>query len=127
MWDPKAVQSVQSGLTAGLYVDSMVSDAALQIKTNESMYRHVAGQLYETARPRTMYNFPRVTAPNIPIVPGDPIVISDKILGLSAPGSQVMLTVCGDMTYQWGAAGRGDYEAPTNLSINALGVHPRYR
>ena len=127
MWDPKAVQSVQNGLTAGLYVDSMVSDAALQIKTNESMYRHVAGQLYETARARTMYNFPRVTAPNIPIVPGDPIVISDKILGLSAPGSQVMFTVCGDMTYSWGELDRGGHEAPTNLSINALGVHPRYR
>ena len=27
----------------------------------------------------------------------------------------------------WGAMDAGDYEAPTILSINAIGVHSRYR
>jgi hypothetical protein len=91
------------------------------------MYRHLAGQLYETARPRTTYNFSTVTAPNIPPFPGDPIVISDSILGLSTSGNQVALTTCGDMSYQWGNMGTGSYDAPTKLSINAIAVHPRYR
>jgi hypothetical protein len=117
MWDPKAVQSVSTGLTSGLYVDSVLTDLSSQVKTKESMYRHLAGQLYETARPRTTYSFSTVTAPNI----------SDSILGLSTSGNQVALTTCGDMSYQWGNMGTGSYDAPTKLSINAIAVHPRYR
>ena len=128
MHDPKAVQAVQSGLTAGLYTDMPLPEAAVQIKTNQSMYRHLAGQLYEVARPRTMYNFPRVMAPNIPPVPGDPIVISDSVLGFSASaGNPVVLTTCGDMTYSWGNMDSGGYEAPTNLNISCIGIHPRYK
>ena len=126
MWDPKAVQTISTGLTSGLYVDSVFTDLSSQVKTKESMYRHLAGQLYETARPRTTYNFSTVTAPNIPPFPGDPIVISDNILGFSTSGSQVVLTTCGDMSYQWGNLGSGSYDAPTKLSINAIGIHPRY-
>jgi len=122
MWDPKAVQNIQSGLTAGQYIDSLITDASLEAKTNEAAYRNMAAQIYERARPRTLYNFPTVTAPNIPVVPGDPIVISDSVLGFSTTGNQVVLTTCGDMTYSW-----GDYEAPTNLNIQAIGVHQRYR
>ena len=127
MWDHKAVQAISSGLTGGQYIESMLSDTSLQITTKESMYRHLSNQLYNMARPRTVYNFPRVLAPNIPPFPGDPIVISDTILGLSTSGSQVVFTTCGDMTYQWGNMGSGDYEAPTELNIQAIGVHSRYR
>lgn len=127
MWDPKAIQAVQSGITNGLCVDSMLSDISTQIKTKESMHRHLSGRLYTMAKPRTNYNFPRVLAPNIPPFPGDPIVIDDTVLGFSEPGNQVVLTTCGDMTYQWGNLASGDYEAPTILNIQAVGVHPRYR
>lgn len=127
MWDPKAVQAVSSGLTAGQYVDTVLTDLGSSVTTFESMYRHLANQMYITPKPRTVYNFPAVLAPNIPPFPGDPIVISDTILGLSTSGNQVMLTTCGDMTYQWGSMDRGDYQAPTILNINAIGVHPKYR
>lgn len=126
--DPKSVQAVQSGLGgAGLFIDSVLTDVSPQITTKESLYRHLANQLYSMARPRTSYNFSTVTAPNIPPVPGDPIVIADSVLGLSTTGNQIALTVCGDMSYQWGNMGSGSYEAPTKLSIQAIALHPRYR
>jgi hypothetical protein len=127
MWDPKGVQAVSSGLTAGQYVDSVLSDLGTQVTTKESMYRHLSNQLYVTPKPRTSFNFPSVSAPNIPPFPGDPIVISDTILDLSTAGSQIVLGTCGDMSYQWGNQGTGSYEAPTKLNLNVISVSPRYR
>jgi len=127
MWDPKAAQKIQSGLSGGQYIESMITETAVQITTRDSMVRHLASQLYTKARPTTSYNFPAVLAPNIPPFPGDPIIISDSILGLSTTGNQISLTTCGDMTYQWGNMGTGSYDAPTKLSIQTIAVHPRYR
>jgi len=127
MWDPKAAQNIQSGITAGQYIESMITESAVEITTRESLARYMIGQLYDKARPTTTCSFPMVTAPNIPPFPGDPIVISDTILGLSTSGNQVVLTTCGDMSYQWGDMDRGGYTAPTNLSIQAIATHPRYR
>jgi len=121
MWDPKGAQALTNR-----YIESMATETAIQITTRDSMVRHLAEQLYQKARPQTSYNFPTVMAPNIPPFPGDPIVISDSILGLSTTGNQVVLTTCGDMTYQWGNMGSGGYDAPTKLNINAIGVHSRY-
>lgn len=127
MWDPKATQNISSGISGGQYIESMVTETAVQITTRDSMVRHLASQLYTKARPPTLYNFPAIMAPNIPPFPGDPLIISDDILGFSTSGNQVVLTTCGDMTYQWGNMGSGSYEAPTKLSIQATAVHPRYR
>ena len=127
MYDPKAMQAVSSGLTAGLSTNTLLTDASSQVTSFDSMYRFMQQQTYNLARPRTTYSFPTVTAPNIPPFPGDPIIISDDILGLSTTGNQVVLTTCGDMSYQWGNQGSGGYNAPTKLSINAIGVHARYR
>ena len=127
MWDPKAMVNVQSGLSTGQPIESIITETAVQITTRDSMVRHLASQLSTKARPTTSYNFPTVTAPNIPPFPGDPIIISDSILGLSTTGNQIALTTCGDMTYQWGNMGSGSYEAPTKLSIQATGIHARYR
>ncbi len=127
MWDPKAVQNVQSGKTAGQYIESMITESAIEIKDRDSLAKYMITQLYNKARPTTTYNFPAVMAPNIPPFPGDPIVVSDTILGLSTSGQQVALTECGDMTYQWGEMDRGGYEAPTILSIQTTATHPRYR
>jgi len=127
IWDPKAVMAVSSGLTGGQFVSTTLSDISPLVKTKDSMYRYLAQQIYNMARPRTSYSFPSVTAPNIPPFPGDPIIISDSVLGFSTAGNQIVQTVCGDMTYTWGAMDAGNYEAPTILSINAIGVHPRYR
>ena len=122
MVDPKAANSAQSGSTGGVFTNSMMTESAIEITTRDSLVRYMTEDLYQRSRPTTTYNFPTVTAPNIPPFPGDPIVISDSILGFSTSGQQVVLTTCGDMSYQW-----GDYQAPTNLSIQATGSHPRYR
>ena len=127
MMDPKAAHAVQSGFSGGTFSESVLTETAVQITTRDSMIRYMAGQLYNKARSTTTYNFPSVMAPNIPIFPGDPIIINDSILNFSTSGNRLVLTTCGDMTYQWGNMGTGGYEAPTNLSISATGVHPRYR
>lgn len=127
IWDPKAAQNIQSGITAGQYIESMATESAVEITSRDSLARYMIDQLYNKARPTTTYNFPMVTAPNVPIFPGDPIVISDSILGFSTSGQQVVLTECGDMSYQWGDMDRGSYHAPTNLSIQAITTSPRYR
>ena len=127
MWDPKAMSHIQSGLSGGQAIESMITETAIQITTRDSMVRHLASELYTKARPTTSYNFPSVLAPNIPPFPGDPIIISDSVLGLSTSNNQIALTTCGDMSYQWGSTGSGSYEAPTNLSIQAIANPPRYR
>ena len=127
MWDPKAARSIVSGYSSGKFSEYMATETAIQITTRDSMIRHLASQLYTKTKPTTSYNFPSVLAPNIPPFPGDPIIISDDILGLSTSGNQIALTTCGDMSYQWGNMGSGSYEAPTVLSIQATGSHPRYR
>ena len=127
MWDPKAMNSVQSGISGGQPIESIITETAVQITTRDSMVRHLAVQLYAKSRPRTSYSFPSVLAPNIPPFPGDPIIINDSVLGLSTTGKQIALTTCGDMTYQWGNMGSGSYEAPTKLNIQAIAVSPRYR
>jgi len=127
IYDPKAAQNIQSGITGGQYIESMVTESAVEITARESLARYMIGQLYDKARPTTTYSFLLVTAPNIPIFPGDPIVISDSVLGFSTTGNQVLLTTCGDMSYQWGEMDRGGYTAPTNLSIQAITTSPRYR
>ena len=132
MIDPKAGCAVQSGLNSSgfpksLFTESMITESALQITARDSILRYMAGQLYDKAKPTTSYNFPAVLAPNIPPFPGDPLIISDNILGFSTSGNQIALTTCGDMSYQWGNMNSGSYEAPTKLSINAIGIPPRYR
>jgi hypothetical protein len=127
IWDPKATQSIQSGITGGQYIESMITESAIEIKDRDTLAKYMTTQLYNKARPTTTYNFPNVMAPNIPPFPGDPIVISDTILGFSNIGNRVVLTECGDMTYQWGDMDRGGYTAPTMLSIQATAISPRYR
>jgi hypothetical protein len=104
----------------------MITESAVEIKDRDSLGKYMINQLYNKARPTTIYNFPSVMAPNIPPFPGDPIVISDTILGLSTSGNQVVFAECGDMSYQWGDMDRGGYQAPTILSIQASATHPRY-
>jgi len=127
MIDVKAARNIQSGFTSGVLTESMITESAIEITTRDSLVRYMQEQLYNKARPTTSYNFPAVLAPNIPPFPGDPIIISDSILGLSTTGNQIALTTCGDMTYQWGNMGTGSYDAPTKLSIQTTGVHARYR
>jgi hypothetical protein len=126
MWDPKAMRAVApgSGTGAGLGTDIVLTDMAANIRNKESVYQYMSQKLYDAALPRAPFGMPIVTAPNIPPVPGDPIVISDKVLGFSTSGGQVIITTCGDMNYNWEI---GKYEAPTLLNINLVGVPSGYR
>jgi hypothetical protein len=116
--DSKAVIWLGAGLTTGgNLIESMLPNIPSTIKTRNAMYRYLANQIYYMARPRINWNMATVTAPNVPVLPGDPIMISDSVMGFSTAGQQVMMTTCGDMTYSWQI---GDYQAPTILSIQPI-------
>lgn len=117
--DHKAVKFMGSGLatTGGNFIESSLSGIPSTIKTREAMQRYMVNQLYYMARPRVNWNMATVTAPNIPIIPGDPILISDTVMGFSASGGQAVMATCGDMTYSWQI---GQYQAPTILSIQPV-------
>lgn len=128
-WDTKAINAIDGGTTRGGLFDTTLSSLPSYVKTKESIYRYMTGQLYYSSRPRINYNFPAVTAPNVPVLPGDPILIQDSVLGFSAAGSQAVMATCGDMNYSWSSlGGQGQtYQAPTILSINAVSNPTRYR
>jgi hypothetical protein len=130
MHDPKAIKNLGSGLvTGGQPIETHLPSFSSIIKTAISGYSYMANQLYYMAKPRANYNIPQVTAPNICPLPGDPIVISDTVMGFSTPGNKVIYTRCGDLSLSWGSLdGSGfTYEAPTKLSINPVGNIPRYK
>ena len=89
----------------------------------------MANQLYYMAKPRANYAVPAVTAPNIPPMPGDTVVINDSILGFSQPGNRVVFARCGDFDLSWGSFnGSGlSYDAPTKLNINPVGNITGYK
>lgn len=124
--DPKAINAIGTGLSpsGGTRIESTLSNIPASISTKEAMQRYMVNQLYYMARPRSNWNMATVTAPNVPIVPGDPIMISDSVMGFSTAGTQAVMTTCGDMTYSWQI---GDYQAPTILSIQPVGLVSRYK
>lgn len=130
MHDPKAIKNLGSGLsTGGTPIEAHLPAFPSIIKTREAGYSYAVNQLYYMAKPRANYSIPQVTAPNICPLPGDPIVISDTVLGFSTVGNKVIFTRCGDMSLSWGSLdGSGfTYEAPTKLNINPVGNIPRYK
>jgi len=75
------------------------------------------------ARPRYNFNMATVTAPNVPPLPGDPILIIDSQVSMfSNSGQRAFMTTLGDMTYSWGSlGGQGmTYQAPTILSVQPV-------
>lgn len=127
--DPKAIKVMSGGTTRAGVVESTITSIPSYIKTKEAMYSYLTGLMYFMARPRVNYSMAKVSAPNIPIMPGDPIMISDNILGYSSTGTQAVMAVCGDMTYTWGTKnGSGlTYQKPTYLNIQPVGNVTRYR
>ncbi len=124
--DPKAIAAIGSGLSpsGGSVIESTLTNMPATIRTRDAMYRYLVNQLYYMARPRANWNMATVTAPNVPIMPGDPIMISDSVMGFSTAGTQAVMTTCGDMTYSWQI---GDYQAPTILSIQPVSIPTRYK
>jgi len=122
--DPKGIKNMGSGLvTGGTPIESNLPSFPSIIKTKQAGYSYMANQLYYMAKPRANYNMPQVTAPNVPPLPGDPIVISDTVLNFSTPGNKVRFTRSGDLNLSWGSLdGSGfTYQAPTKLSISPVG------
>lgn len=129
-WDPKAINAIGSGLpTGGTSIETTLANIPSIIKTKEGMYKYMVQQLNYMAFPRDNFSMGMVTAPNIPPVPGDMIVITDTKLRYSTVGNPVVMSKIGDMNYSFGSFdGQGmTYEAPTKLSMNPVTTVQRYK
>jgi hypothetical protein len=126
IYDPKAMRNTVSGpgLPAGLPISSLLPDAGTAVKTREAMIRYLSNNLYQMCRPRIQFNMSRVTAPNIPPVPGDTVIPVDSVRGFSTPGNQIVQTLQGDMRYNWDF---NTYQAPTILNLNPVGIATGYK
>jgi hypothetical protein len=127
---PKAFEaSDYKAISALGIIESTLSNTPATVKTNEMMHKYLVNQLYYMARPRANWNQPTVTAPNVPIFPGDPLMIYDSILGFSTPGNQVTMTTSGPIDYTWGTSGGQGltYQRPTLLSIQPVSNPTRYK
>ena len=126
-YDDKAIRAVNRGSTVQPIETALPSPPAT-VRTKEAMYQYMVNSLYFMSRPRANFAMNRVTAPNVPLMPGDTLVIDDTILGFSTEGNQFVIGRCGDLQYNWGTFnGQGlTYEAPTNLFINPVVNISRY-
>jgi hypothetical protein len=122
-WDPKAFKKMTGATTRAGLIQTTLSSLPPYVRTKESMYKYMATQIYSMARPRYNFNMATVTAPNVPPLPGDPILIIDSQVPMfSNSGQFAFMTTLGDMTYSWGSlGGQGmTYQAPTILSVQPV-------
>lgn len=129
MFDTKALDAMDGGTDRGGLIEATLTGVPSFVRNKEGMYRYLCMQIYHMARPRANFSMGTVTAPNTPIMPGDPIMIYDTGLGLSTTGKPPTLAVVGSMNYTWGVSGGNGlhYTAPTMLSIQPVTTVMRYK
>jgi hypothetical protein len=118
--DPKALEATGTGLTgsAGTIIESTLTNVPSVIKTKEAMHRYMANQLYYMARPQVSYPALRVSCPNLPILPNDPLMIVDSTLLFSTTGRQAVTATTGAMSYEFGSRGGTGNSMQSSLYLN---------
>jgi hypothetical protein len=122
--DHKAIANTGSGHTGttGAIIESTLSNIPSVVKTREGMYKYMANQIYYMARPQVIWPTFRVSVPNIPILPNDPLMIVDSTLSLSTPGSQAVTATTGVMSYEFGTRGGVGNSIQSSLYLNITPV-----
>jgi hypothetical protein len=118
--DPKAIKTLGSGLgtTGGNHITSTLSGMPSSITTREAIQRYLINQLYETARPQVRWTGLRISSPNTPILPNDPLLIVDSTLGFSSAGNPAHVLTTGDMSYQFGERGGDGNNLVSGMYLN---------
>jgi len=131
MWDPKAMNNYGYGVptTGGFPVDSLLPAAPSFIKTKDQWYKWMQFQFYDMVKPRSNFSLPKVSAPNIPILPGDILILNDSVLGWSGPGNEPIICRQGDIKYQWSEFDGGGKrnQSESVLTLNPVGLPARYK
>ena len=74
------------------------------------------------ARPQVILPTFRVSIPNIPIFPNDPLLIVDSTLLFSTPGTQSVVATSGAMSYEFGSRGGEGNSMQSSLYLNITPV-----
>jgi hypothetical protein len=128
-WDTKALNNYDDGTVRGSYISSTLSNIPSTVKTKEAMYKYLASQMYFMSRPRVTWSSMTLSAaPNIPILPNDPLMIVDAYLNFSAAGQPIRTATAGDMTYEFGTrGGEGNvFRSNLYLSVQPVGLAINY-
>jgi hypothetical protein len=122
--DPKAIASIGSGLptVGGTPIESTLSNIPSSVTTKEAMQKYLVNQSYYMARPQVLWPTFRVSVPNLPILPNDPLMIVDSTLLFSTAGTQVVTATTGAMTYEFGTRGGTGNSISSALYLNITPV-----
>jgi hypothetical protein len=116
--DPKAVNTFSTPLT----IESTLTNIPSSIKTKEAIQKYMINQMYYMARPQPTYSTFRVSCPNIPILPNDPLMIVDSTLNFSTSGNQAVVATTGAMSYEFGQRGGTGNSISSSLYLNITPV-----
>jgi len=122
--DHKAIANTGSGHTgnASAVIESTLTNIPSVVKTKEAMHKYLANQIYYMARPQPTWPTFRVSIPNIPVLPNDPLMIVDSTLLFSTSGRQVVTATTGAMSYEFGTRGGAGNSISSSLYLNITPV-----
>lgn len=122
--DPLSIAAVGSGLatTEGNHITSTLSNIPSSVTTKEAIQKYLINQLYFMARPQVSWSTLRISVPNIPILPNDPLMIVDSTLLFSTSGRQAVTATTGSMTYEFGSRGGTGNSIQSSLYLNIVPV-----
>lgn len=118
--DPKGIAAVGSGLgtTGGNHITSTLSNIPSSVTTKPAIQKYLINQEYFMARPQVSWSTFRVSVPNTPILPNDPLLIVDSTLLFSTAGRQAITATTGAMTYEFGSRGGTGNSIQGSLYLN---------
>ncbi len=121
--DHKSISAVSSPASiSGGIIGSTLSNIPNGITTKESIQKYLANQLYFMARPQVTWSTLRVSVPNTPILPNDPLLIVDSTLLFSTSGTQAVTATTGAMSYEFGSRGGTGNSLQSSLYLNITPV-----
>jgi len=118
--DHKGISAVGSGLatTGGNHITSTLSNIPSSVTTIPAIQKYLVNQEYFMARPQVSWSTFRVSVPNLPILPNDPLLIVDSTLLFSTTGSQAVTATTGAMSYEFGTRGGAGNSIQGSLYLN---------
>ncbi len=117
--DHKSISAVSSPTSiSGGIIGSTLSNIPSSITTKPALQKYLVNQEYFMARPQVSWSTFRVSVPNIPILPNDPLMIIDSTLNFSTSGQQAVTATTGAMSYEFGTRGGTGNSLQSSLYLN---------
>ena len=126
--EPFVIQD-QKAIDENILIESVASSFPQQITSKLAANKYLLGLAQYAVRPRRIYNFPSLTIPNNPVLPGDIAYIVDPRFNFSTSGNPVTCGTITDLQYSFGQknAGTGpSSKGMRDLSLNVVGYNQFY-